>query len=41
MDYINELYNIIGGEILYDYSIKPWLIENKKSISSDEFFYQK
>lgn len=41
IDYIKELYNVIGGEILYDYSIKPWLIENKQSISSGEFFKQK
>jgi hypothetical protein len=41
IDYINEIYNIIGGEIIYDYNIKPWLIENKLTVSSDEFFYQK
>ena len=41
IDYINELYNVIGGEIIYDYNIKPWLIENKLTVSSDEFFYQK
>lgn len=40
-DYINEIFNIIGGEILYDYNTKPWLIENKLSVSSNEFFYEK
>lgn len=41
IDYIKELYNVIGGEIIKDYNMKPWLIENKLTVSFDEFFYQK
>lgn len=40
-DYINEIHNAIGGEIIYDFNLKPWEIENKIKVNSDEFFYQK
>lgn len=37
-DYIYEIYNAIGGVILKDYNIKPWEIQNKLAVKSDEFF---
>ena len=40
-DYINEIHNAIGGEIIYDFNSKPWEIENKIKVNLDEFFYHK
>ena len=40
-DYIDEINKVIGGKIIYDFNVKPWIIENKLSVSSDEFFNQK
>ena len=37
-DYIYEIYNAIGGVILKDYNMKPWEIQNKLAVKSDEFF---
>ena len=39
IDYINEIQEIIGGKILYDYKIKPWKLDNKLTVNSKEFFY--
>lgn len=39
-EYIEELKKVIGGVIIYDFTIKPWEIQNNLSINYNDFYNQ-